>query len=66
MPAPSGVVNAIYSTVIRRNFGFLGVIFLGAFATEIAFETTANSIWNSINRGRQWRDIKHRYMEQDE
>ncbi|KAK0253083.1 Cytochrome b-c1 complex subunit 9, mitochondrial [Friedmanniomyces endolithicus] len=66
MPAPNGFLGTFYSLVIRRNFGFLGVIFLGAFATEIAFETTANGIWNSINRGRQWKDIKQRYMEHDE
>jgi hypothetical protein len=57
------------SSVIRRNTTFLGVIFLGAFATEMygygtplkgkartdkpdsAFETTANSIWDRINKG---------------
>ncbi|EMC96079.1 hypothetical protein BAUCODRAFT_34855 [Baudoinia panamericana UAMH 10762] len=54
------------AALFRRNAVFLGVIFTGAFATELAFETTANSIWDQINRGRQWKDIKHRYMESED
>ncbi|PLB55386.1 hypothetical protein P170DRAFT_505989 [Aspergillus steynii IBT 23096] len=52
--------------VIRRNAVFLTTIFTSAFAFEIAFDSASNSIWDTINRGRQWKDIKPRYMVKDE
>ncbi|KAJ9649063.1 qcr9 subunit 9 of the ubiquinol cytochrome-c reductase complex [Coniosporium apollinis] len=58
--------NASLSTLIRRNTVFLGTIFLGAFATQIAFDTAADRIWDTINRGRQWKDIKQRYIQHDD
>ncbi|KAK5058756.1 hypothetical protein LTR84_011020 [Exophiala bonariae] len=54
----SGIFNAIF----RRNAAFLTTVFVGAFAFEMAFDTTTDAIWNSLNKGRQWKDIKHRYM----
>ncbi|WPH00159.1 ubiquinol-cytochrome C reductase [Acrodontium crateriforme] len=62
----AGVLSGIYSTFVRRNYVFLSTIFVGAFATQIAFNTGANAIWDSINRGRQWKDIKHKYMEAED
>ncbi|CAK4032161.1 Cytochrome b-c1 complex subunit 9 [Lecanosticta acicola] len=59
----SGILGGLYNTIVKRNFVFLGTIFAGAFVTEIAFDTAANSIWNRINQGRQWQDIKYRYMQ---
>ncbi|OTA36062.1 hypothetical protein BTJ68_03565 [Hortaea werneckii EXF-2000] len=58
-----GLLSSLYGSIVKRNTTFLATIFAGAFATEIAFETGANSIWDSINKGRQWKDIKQRYME---
>ncbi|KAL1590570.1 hypothetical protein WHR41_00620 [Cladosporium halotolerans] len=62
----SGVLGGIYNTVIRSNGVFLSAIFVGAFATNLAFDTGSNALWDSINRGRQWKDIKHRYMESED
>ncbi|KAF1820725.1 ubiquinol-cytochrome C reductase [Dissoconium aciculare CBS 342.82] len=62
----AGILSGIYSTFIRRNAVFLGTIFVGAFATEIAFDTGANYIWDQANKGRQWKDIKQRYLEASE
>ncbi|EEP76202.1 predicted protein [Uncinocarpus reesii 1704] len=42
---------AAFSTFIRRNAVFLGSIFVGAFAFEIAFDTVSNRVWDTINRG---------------
>merc|ERR1712182_193565 len=61
--AKMGLLSSLYGSIVKRNTTFLATIFVGAFATEIAFETGANSIWDSINKGRQWKDIKQRYME---
>ncbi|KAF2487292.1 ubiquinol-cytochrome C reductase [Neohortaea acidophila] len=58
----SGLLNTIYTAFVRRNAVFLTTIFVGAFATEMVFDSGSNLIWDSINRGRQWKDIKHKYM----
>ncbi|KAK6429702.1 Cytochrome b-c1 complex subunit 9, mitochondrial [Oleoguttula sp. CCFEE 5521] len=62
----AGVLSGVYNTLIRSNGVFLSTIFAGAFATEILFDTGSNAIWNRINKGRQWKDIKHRYMDAGE
>ncbi|EAS35754.3 ubiquinol-cytochrome c reductase subunit 9 [Coccidioides immitis RS] len=62
----AGISSAIYNTLIRRNAVFLSTIFVGAFAFEIAFDTVSNRVWDTINKGRQWKDIKHRYINKEE
>ncbi|KAL4955370.1 UQCRX/QCR9 like ubiquinol-cytochrome C reductase family protein [Aspergillus filifer] len=54
--------TSIYQTLIRRNATYLTAIFVGAFAFEVAFDTSTNKLWDTWNRGRQWKDIKHQYM----
>ncbi|GLA52564.1 qcr9 subunit 9 of the ubiquinol cytochrome-c reductase complex [Aspergillus niger] len=48
--------------LIRRNAVYLTTIFASAFAFELAFDTASNKVWDSFNRGRQWKDIKHQYL----
>ncbi|KKK23168.1 hypothetical protein P175DRAFT_0557352 [Aspergillus ochraceoroseus IBT 24754] len=52
--------------LIRRNAVYLTSIFAGAFAFEIAFDSTTNKIWDTMNRGRQWKDIKYQYVNKAE
>ncbi|RLL96361.1 hypothetical protein CFD26_104864 [Aspergillus turcosus] len=52
--------------LIHRNAVYLTAIFASAFAFEMAFDTTTNKIWDAMNRGRQWKDIKHRYINKGE
>ncbi|KAL4940318.1 hypothetical protein BDV06DRAFT_196919 [Aspergillus oleicola] len=56
------LATSIYQTLIRRNAVYLTSIFMGAFAFEVAFDTSTNKLWDTWNRGRQWKDIKHQYM----
>ncbi|KIW14447.1 hypothetical protein PV08_07231 [Exophiala spinifera] len=58
----SGLFNGIF----RRNAVFLTSVFAGAFAFELAFEAGTNTLWDSWNKGRQWKDIKHKYITADE
>ncbi|KAJ9634751.1 uncharacterized protein PV06_07055 [Exophiala oligosperma] len=58
----SGFFNGIF----RRNAFFLTTVFAGAFAFELAFEGGTNAMWDSWNKGRQWKDIKHKYMTAEE
>ncbi|KAJ5353710.1 hypothetical protein N7541_006274 [Penicillium brevicompactum] len=37
-----------------------------AFPPFSAFDIGSNKIWDSWNQGRQWKDIKHRYMVKEE
>ncbi|UPX09613.1 qcr9 subunit 9 of the ubiquinol cytochrome-c reductase complex [Ascochyta rabiei] len=50
-------------TVIRSNVTLLGTVFAAAFGMQLAFDTGSERIWDNINRGRQWKDIKQRYIE---
>ncbi|KAJ1716446.1 UQCRX/QCR9 like ubiquinol-cytochrome C reductase family protein [Aspergillus flavus] len=74
---PLQIASAIYQHVsppritqrrglIRRNAVYLTAIFTSAFAFEIAYDSASNRIWDAMNRGRQWKDIKHQYMVKDE
>ncbi|CAN9159426.1 unnamed protein product [Alternaria alternata] len=51
------------SAVLRSNTTMLFAVFGSAFGLQLAFDTGSEKIWDSINRGRQWKDIKQRYME---
>ncbi|KAH8689550.1 putative ubiquinol-cytochrome C reductase complex, subunit X [Talaromyces proteolyticus] len=62
----AGLSNAIYRTFFQRNAVYLTSIFAGAFAFEIAFDSVSNKVWDSINRGRQWKDIRHLYIQKAE
>jgi len=53
----------IYNFLVRRNWVFVGVVFASAFAFEIGFDRTSDKIWDSINKGRQWKDIRSKYVE---
>ncbi|RAL01353.1 cytochrome b-c1 complex subunit 9 [Aspergillus ibericus CBS 121593] len=52
--------------LFRRNAVYLTSIFGAAFAFELAFDTASNKIWDSFNRGRQWKDIKYQYVNKAE
>ncbi|OJJ60014.1 hypothetical protein ASPSYDRAFT_88901 [Aspergillus sydowii CBS 593.65] len=58
----AGAFSTTYRTLIRRNAVYLTSIFAGAFAFEVAFDTSTNKLWDTWNRGRQWKDIKHQYL----
>ncbi|KAJ6008326.1 UQCRX/QCR9 like ubiquinol-cytochrome C reductase family protein [Penicillium herquei] len=60
------ISNAIYTSLFRKNAVYLTAIFASAFAFELSFDTASNKIWDSWNAGRQWKDIKPRYLVKDE
>ncbi|KAI1195254.1 ubiquinol-cytochrome C reductase [Nemania serpens] len=55
----------LYNALFRRNFQMLGVVFVSAFAFEMAYDTGMNKVWDNINKGRQWKDIRSRYVEEE-
>ncbi|KAI1173858.1 cytochrome b-c1 complex subunit 9 [Nemania sp. FL0916] len=54
----------LYNALFRRNFQMLGVVFVSAFAFEMAYDTGMNNVWDSLNKGRQWKDIRSKYVEE--
>ncbi|KAF8537688.1 cytochrome b-c1 complex subunit 9 [Trichophaea hybrida] len=58
--------NAIYNTLFRRNYVFVGTVFASAFTFEMFFDSVSDKIYDRLNKGRQWKDIRHRYVEDEE
>ncbi|KAK8206088.1 ubiquinol-cytochrome C reductase [Phyllosticta capitalensis] len=58
--------NDRLSTLIKRNYIFVSTVFVGAFGLQLAFDTASDSLWNNINKGRQWKDIKHQFLEKED
>ncbi|KAF3015639.1 hypothetical protein E8E14_011386 [Neopestalotiopsis sp. 37M] len=56
----------IYNALFRRNFTMLGAVFAGGFAFELFFNQGMNKLWDNANRGRQWKDIRSRYVQAEE
>ncbi|KAK2072877.1 hypothetical protein P8C59_007206 [Phyllachora maydis] len=55
--------RSIFEGLFRKNYVMLGVVFAGAFAFEVGYDTAMNKLWDKINRGRQWKDIRHKYVQ---
>ncbi|PGH13009.1 hypothetical protein AJ80_06493 [Polytolypa hystricis UAMH7299] len=66
----AGISSAIYKQVslppVDANAAFLTTVFVGAFAFEIAFDSGSDRVWDAMNRGRQWKDIRHKYVQDEE
>ncbi|KAK5191392.1 Cytochrome b-c1 complex subunit 9, mitochondrial [Exophiala xenobiotica] len=56
------ISSGLFNGIFRRNAAFLTTVFAGAFAFEIAFESGTNAMWDTWNKGRQWKDIKQKYL----
>ncbi|KAE9962906.1 hypothetical protein BLS_009903 [Venturia inaequalis] len=59
----AGLSSTIYNTFFRSNGIMLSTVFVSAFAIQMAFDQSSEKIWDSINRGRQWKDIKAKYVQ---
>ncbi|KAI0116866.1 ubiquinol-cytochrome C reductase, partial [Daldinia grandis] len=56
-------VRTFYNAFFRSNWQMLGVVFTSAFAFEMLYDTSMNKVWDNLNRGRQWKDIRSRYVQ---
>ncbi|KAJ7638596.1 ubiquinol-cytochrome C reductase [Roridomyces roridus] len=55
--------TTLYNTFFRRNSVFVSTIFVGAFTFGIGFDTAVTSFYDKWNKGKQWKDIRHKYVE---
>ncbi|KAI8139695.1 ubiquinol-cytochrome C reductase [Fennellomyces sp. T-0311] len=62
--ASSGLSRTIYNTFFRKNSAFVATIFVSAIAFEVGFDTASNKIWDDLNKGKQWKDIKDKYAQE--
>ncbi|XP_047524648.1 cytochrome b-c1 complex subunit 9 [Pieris napi] len=53
----------INRAVFKRTSTFALVVMGGTFFFERTFEIASVSIFESINKGKLWKDIKHKYEE---
>ncbi|GAB1526004.1 ubiquinol-cytochrome C reductase UQCRX/QCR9-like protein [Rhizoctonia solani] len=60
-----GLASGFYNAIARRNSVFATTIFASAFAFSIGFDQAINAYWENRNKGKLWKDIRSRYVEQD-
>ncbi|KAI6785960.1 uncharacterized protein J7T54_006299 [Emericellopsis cladophorae] len=57
------ITGQLYSVLFKKNYAMLATVFGAGFAFEMGFNTGMNKLWDHHNRGRQWKDIRHKYVE---
>ncbi|CAG2177512.1 unnamed protein product [Oppiella nova] len=57
----AGLVSTLYRSVLNRTSTTMVVVILGALFYERGASMISDSIFDSVNRGKQWKDIKHLY-----
>ncbi|KAI9314498.1 cytochrome b-c1 complex subunit 9 [Dichotomocladium elegans] len=62
--ASSGITRTIYNTFFKRNSVFVTTIFAGALLFNVGFDKVTDKVWDDLNKGKQWKDIKHKYEDQ--
>ncbi|KAG9081610.1 hypothetical protein FRC06_005491 [Ceratobasidium sp. 370] len=60
-----GLASAFYNAFARRNSVYVSTIFASAFAFSIGFDQATTAFWDNRNKGKQWKDIRSKYVEQE-
>ncbi|KAL5530596.1 QCR9 [Sanghuangporus sanghuang] len=63
------ISTTLYNTLFKRNSVFVSSVFVGAFAFSIGFDVGINAFWDRWNQGdiqKQWKDVKHIYVKNEE
>ncbi|CDO57548.1 similar to Saccharomyces cerevisiae YGR183C QCR9 Subunit 9 of the ubiquinol cytochrome-c reductase complex,which is a component of the mitochondrial inner membrane electron transport chain [Geotrichum candidum] len=58
--------TTIYNTLFRRNSVFVATVFASSFFFDIGFNKVVDSYYDSINAGKQWKDIRSKYVEAED
>ncbi|KAF9247113.1 ubiquinol-cytochrome C reductase UQCRX QCR9-like protein [Melanogaster broomeanus] len=58
--------SIFYNSIAKRNSVYVSAIFAGAFAFGVGFDVAVQSFWDRWNQGRQWKDIRGKYVQSDE
>ncbi|XP_016662222.1 cytochrome b-c1 complex subunit 9 [Acyrthosiphon pisum] len=56
------VVKVFYQTILRRPSRFFVVVAVGSLFFERTLDIGIENLYDRINRGKQWKDIAHKYV----
>ncbi|KAL2757120.1 hypothetical protein ACRALDRAFT_2034342 [Sodiomyces alcalophilus JCM 7366] len=59
----AGATRSLYTALFKNNYSMLAFVFGAGFAFEVGFNSLADKYWDHLNKGRQWKDIRARYVE---
>ncbi|XP_053967436.1 cytochrome b-c1 complex subunit 9 [Anastrepha obliqua] len=54
-------MKVIYNSLFKRTSTYAVAIMASVFFFERALDVTSNTIFDSINKGKLWKDIKDKY-----
>uniref|UniRef100_D1FPY5 Complex III subunit 9 n=1 Tax=Simulium nigrimanum TaxID=683695 RepID=D1FPY5_SIMNI len=54
-------MKAAYNAIFKRTSTYAAGIMLSVFFFERGFDMASEAIWTSVNKGKLWDDIKHKY-----
>ncbi|EDW02326.1 cytochrome b-c1 complex subunit 9 [Drosophila grimshawi] len=54
-------MKVIYNTLFKRTSAYAVAIMASAFFFERAIDVSSNTIYDTINKGKLWKDIKGKY-----
>jgi ubiquinol-cytochrome c reductase subunit 9 len=55
----------IYNTFFKSSSRYFLTLVVGAFSLERVVDGLADNIFDSINRGKQWKDIQNMYVKNE-
>ncbi|KIK08555.1 hypothetical protein K443DRAFT_672570 [Laccaria amethystina LaAM-08-1] len=56
--------NSLYNAFFKRNSVFVTTVFAGAFAFGIGFDLGVTKFYDTWNKGKQWKDIRDKYVQE--
>ncbi|XP_076246162.1 ubiquinol-cytochrome C reductase complex subunit oxen [Calliopsis andreniformis] len=57
----AAIGNTLYNVFFKRSSTFTLTILAGGFIFERGFDMLSDSIFENVNKGKLWKDIKHQY-----
>ncbi|XP_078048837.1 ubiquinol-cytochrome C reductase complex subunit oxen [Augochlora pura] len=57
----AGISSAVYNILFKRSSTFALTVMASAFIFERTVNLLADSYFDNINKGKLWKDIKHKY-----
>ncbi|KAJ1919259.1 qcr9 subunit 9 of the ubiquinol cytochrome-c reductase complex [Mycoemilia scoparia] len=51
-----------YNTFFKRESVYFSTVVVGAVAFSIYFNSAVDNWWDNRNKGKQWKDIKDKYV----
>jgi len=61
-----GLLSTLYQGIFKKTSTFTLAVCVGAVGFERGFDALADYIWETNNKGKLWRDIKHKYESAEE